>query len=41
MKTIHSKYPKYCNLNTGLCVIPVQFFEPIDTIEGSCNYEFL
>lgn len=21
------KYPKYCNIETGVCVIPVQLFE--------------
>ncbi len=30
MKTIYAKYPNFCNIDTGLCVVPVQFLEPIE-----------
>ena len=28
MKPRYTKYPEYCNVNTGICIIPVQFIEP-------------
>jgi|GEM_PF-3639863 len=41
MKPIFTKYPKYCNINTGVCVIPVEIFDPIEIMEISGNYEFV
>lgn len=30
MKPSYNPYPEFCNVNTGLCVIPVQFIEPVE-----------
>lgn len=30
MKLTSTKHPEFCNVETGLCVIPVQFIEPVE-----------
>ena len=30
MKPKDIKHPRFCNIDTGLCVIPVQFIDPVE-----------